>query len=101
MTGTRPRSLNPRPGDLAQVPRDVAARVVLHRRVGAGLVIARVHPDLVLLDDALVGLARHMPQPDQLAEIVVDAFARIAADEPDDFHLAGRRGPGDEAVDHP
>src|SRR6185437_1347062 len=50
-------------GDLAQIPGYVAARVVFHRRIRAGLVVARAHAELVLFDDALVRLARHCPQP--------------------------------------
>src|SRR5258707_567810 len=88
-----------RSGDLAEIPLDIAPRVGLHRRVRSGLVEAGDHAELVLLDDALVGLARHPPEPGQLAPVVVGAFLGIATDQPDDLHLAGLRFPGDEAID--
>src|ERR1700730_15397832 len=86
--------------DLAQVPVHVGDRVVFHGRIRARPVVARVHAKLVVLDDALVGLAGGFPWPGQLLEVVVAAFPRVAAHQPDHLQLGGLDGLGDEAVDH-
>src|SRR5205823_333897 len=66
-------------GQLAEIPTDIAPRIVFHRRVGSRLVVAGIDAALVVLDDALVGLAGDLPQPGQLLDIVIDALACIAA----------------------
>src|SRR5205814_8526567 len=85
--------------DLAQVPLDEAALLALHDGERTRLVVAGVHTALVVLDDPLVGLAGHRPEPGELVEIVVDALARVAAHQPEHLHFRTLHGPRYESID--
>src|SRR5580700_5017055 len=78
--------------DLAQVPVDVGSRVVFHGRVGARPVEARTYAELIVLDDALVGLAGDLPEPGEPFEVVIPALLRVAAHQPDHLHVGGVGG---------
>ena len=72
---------------LPENPSHEPAGMLLHLRVRSRLIPARIHPLLVELDDALVRIARHPPEPGQPLDFVVDPLHRFAAHEPNDFHI--------------
>src|SRR5271166_1654649 len=84
-----------------EIPVDPANGVWLDGRVGTGFIEARIDALLIVFGDALVGLARHPPEPGELIDLIVDPLSRVALHEPDQLHRRRRRVDWDESIKDP